>query len=1477
MGVFKEIAKADGSGTTTFYRLSSEEDTVETTSTDGTSTMIDYNSMLNKPSINDVALVGNKTLEDLGIQPAGDYLTAIPEEYITEEELEAKDYATETFVMEQINNTEHFHREIVDALPLTGKDNVLYLVPKKGSDKDIYNEYIWTGADYEFMGTTAVDLTDYYKKNEVDELLDTKVNKVSGKQLSTNDYTTAEKTKLASLENYDDGELRSKVDALHNYDDTAVKLDIQELKRDTSINEIDIASIENELGYKAEVIRLVKNGDWWLCQDAKGNNLTLEMAMNRLGLPKTILLLENLENDGKYYPVEYELQEKYIDIIYKDLDGITHHLNYGYNEYFTNTASGDYIHLEDSINYPYKELSIDGVCEQETTTGKNLLENKTKNSGTNKGITFTLNSDGSYTLNGTNDGTGNSTVFLSSSSNPTTLKAGTYYTIPTPNGVQIVGAKIGGGYFQLTANSTNQFTLSEDTQAQIYIQVPNGITTTYNNIKVYPMISTTPITQTEYEPYTGGQPSPSPDYPQEIKTIENSLKITSCNKNLLANRLIVEPITRNGVTIIPNKDGTFTLNGTADKSTYFDLMIEKKLGAFNLTNIESSVKSLTANGYTLSASISNGIIHLGHNPGNGIWSIAIPSGAIYDNAVLKAQLEQSLTATPIRQHLETQITTNLPEGEFIGKIDDTYKDTLKVEYNEEDGNYHLNLYKSIAKVVLDGSENWNYQNKTFTIFLDNIKIANRYEDRGTYLIISNYFLKGETNYRDAVQDLHIAKTIDSKGNQIGIKYAEITSLDDFKTWLSTHNTEVYYVLAEPYVVDLGVVDMPTTYDGVTNLYTDNDLLPTINIEYYTEILENAKDNIIGQDIYLQDEVDTFNDLPTEANKGDIRKVKDTENWYIYDGTIWSAFDKASEIDLTNYLSKDNTIPYAPSADYNPATKRYVDTKINDLFIPTKTSQLTNDSGFVLKSVNDLTNYYNKSNTYNKAEVNALVAGGSGTSDYTTLSNKPSLDTTSDESLNPLKEEINGEISLNKIAKTGNYKDLLYKPIIPITFTDNMESDYRASELPSWQVSLLQQMINEYLQDNDSINNYILRADGIQYLEDSNSTFDVSMNYGKTESLFTFKKVGPYGSIPHAFQFVGSIIVNQKISKGSGYSSAAFRKNGIMIYCDENYKITAVCQRYKLYGGDKDNDGFSADYISTYDSYTTAYIPTKDYQPATKKYVDDSIPTKTSQLTNDSNYTTLYSVENNYDDGTIICGWSSTATDGQDMTSDYGMTPAMAAGIQAGKKYEWSSRVSYSGTNNAVCYYASHDHGTADDGTSYNYVSAKIGNGTDWISFCWDDSTVYFGTTWPGSSGGKACFAGDTLVWTPEGDKKIKDIQIGDRVMSINIEKDIIEPREITKLVNHKEEEILVITTKDGTIKVTGSHPFYEKKKGKVNARILEVGDELMDDKFGLHKITKIETKAFNDTVYEIVVDGTHNYFIGKKHIRVFNEPSVLKD
>ena len=57
----------------------------------------------------------------------------------------------------------------------------------------------------------GAELIDYYKKTEIDELLGKKVSIEDGKGLSTNDYTTVEKEKLASLENYDDSAVREHI------------------------------------------------------------------------------------------------------------------------------------------------------------------------------------------------------------------------------------------------------------------------------------------------------------------------------------------------------------------------------------------------------------------------------------------------------------------------------------------------------------------------------------------------------------------------------------------------------------------------------------------------------------------------------------------------------------------------------------------------------------------------------------------------------------------------------------------------------------------------------------------------------------------------------------------------------------------------------------------------------------------------------------------------------------------------------------------------------------------------------------------------------------------------------------------------------------------------------------------------------------------------------------------------------------------
>ena len=47
--------------------------------------------------------------------------------------------------------------------------------------------------------------------------------------------------------------------------------------------------------------------------------------------------------------------------------------------------------------------------------------------------------------------------------------------------------------------------------------------------------------------------------------------------------------------------------------------------------------------------------------------------------------------------------------------------------------------------------------------------------------------------------------------------------------------------------------------------------------------------------------------------------------------------------------------------------------ITDTDVPTAVSELTNDSGFITKVVDDLTNYYTKSGTYSKAEVDGLIS------------------------------------------------------------------------------------------------------------------------------------------------------------------------------------------------------------------------------------------------------------------------------------------------------------------------------------------------------------------------------------------------------------------------------------------------------------------------------------------------------------------------
>ena len=115
--------------------------------------------------------------------------------------VDLSDYYTKSEVDGLVDTIPKFDIKVVQTLPSSNiSPTTVYLVPSNSESSDIYKEYIYVNNNWELIGIQKADLSNYYNKTEVDNLLDTKVDKVTGKGLSTEDYTSEEKTKLSGIE-----------------------------------------------------------------------------------------------------------------------------------------------------------------------------------------------------------------------------------------------------------------------------------------------------------------------------------------------------------------------------------------------------------------------------------------------------------------------------------------------------------------------------------------------------------------------------------------------------------------------------------------------------------------------------------------------------------------------------------------------------------------------------------------------------------------------------------------------------------------------------------------------------------------------------------------------------------------------------------------------------------------------------------------------------------------------------------------------------------------------------------------------------------------------------------------------------------------------------------------------------------------------------------------------------------------------------
>ena len=237
----------------------------------------------------------------------------------------------------------------------------------------------------------------------------------------------------------------------------------------------------------------------------------------------------------------------------------------------------------------FAELKLFGKSEQFKTTGKNLFDIfKTVDNGlvtssieitdtdyltgTIKAVFSNVYQQLGVVINAENNTT-YTLSFMQENSKKDEIEVRAYYFQDNTLGEFINSI--------VTSSKDIVFTFSTSKESQIAVWFkPKGVysQTETNTCTIANLQLEKSASATSYEPYTGGQPSPSPDYPQEIKSVaEPTVKITG--KNLLPFLYKNGSKTENGVTFDVRNDGTIHIYGTANAITYFNFTKDIEWGS----------------------------------------------------------------------------------------------------------------------------------------------------------------------------------------------------------------------------------------------------------------------------------------------------------------------------------------------------------------------------------------------------------------------------------------------------------------------------------------------------------------------------------------------------------------------------------------------------------------------------------------------------------------------------------------------------------------------------------------------------------------------------------------------------------------------------------------------------------------------------------------------------------------------------------
>ena len=490
-----------------------------------------------------------------------------------------------------------------------------------------------------------------------------------------------------------------------------------------------------------------------------------------------------------------------------------------------NNSRGSNIHLTDSADSNVVALELYGKTEQNAYTGKNLLDCSKLVETTKNNVTFTPVYENGMLQYINVNGTASADTTYSLQTVETEI--GESYTISgCPSDGSNTSYRLRAqGYANDIGNGATWTTISTITNVGIIIEVFSG--TVCNNLKFYPMIS---LEGGEYEPYVGGKPSPSPSYPQEIKSVVlNTIK--THGKNMANPKEFIGGV----LPYNPN------LNFTESKSWYSSDFID--VSNINRLSISANMQVVRFNCYDANkncilyrANIINTIpftpyvtelpentkyIRITVGLDNGSWNNADALFAEYWVQVEKGE------ATEYQQYQSTEITLSEPIelNGFNGVYDVVTSDGATRRFAKK-----RILSSDIADIRITSNGNYVYTHE-----LSDVKIYGSclcthfvgigYDDRVLNPNSQRCYIDSETKiiyFRDNLEnlvftDLENAKTLFDE-NEVYLLYELATPTTEA---LQSDFTALKTFYPETYVSNDADCDMSITYTADAKNYIDN--------------------------------------------------------------------------------------------------------------------------------------------------------------------------------------------------------------------------------------------------------------------------------------------------------------------------------------------------------------------------------------------------------------------------------------------------------------------------------------------------------------------------------------------------------------------------------------------------------------------------------------------------------------------------------